>query len=244
MTSDPVRPVAPLLRLRERAEQLRSRITSACEAVGRDPGSVRVLPATKGRDVGYLDALHELGFDAFGESRIGEFARKVRARPTLAWEFIGRFRPEDAALVARHCRLLHSVANPEQVEALELASAMPARKLGVLLQVHLGDDPRKQGWTPAAAHETARAWKWPALTLRGVMIMAPEAIGPDRVGDVFQRGKAAFEQIREIVGPSFDTLSMGMSGDFEPAVRAGATVLRIGTYLAEAWTDTAPLGPR
>ncbi|MCI4367369.1 MAG: YggS family pyridoxal phosphate-dependent enzyme [Thermoplasmata archaeon] len=232
---------SPQDRLRDRHIELQRRVAAACEAVGRDPREVRVLPATKGRDVGYLDALHDLGYSSFGESRIGEFVRKRKARPDLSWEFIGRFRVEDAGLLARDTSLIHSVVDPTQANALEHAGEQLDRSVGVLLQLNLADDARKQGLDEGAAVTMAESWTYPHLPLRGLMVMGPAEVDAATTVDLFRRGRRVFHRLREIAGGNVDTLSMGMSGDFEIALREGATVVRIGTYLAEPWS---PQGPR
>jgi PLP dependent protein len=224
--------------LRRRHEELAGRIAFACAESGRDPRSVRVLPATKGREVEYLDALVALGYGVFAESRIGEFARKQKARPDLSWEYIGRFRPEDAPLLARSARLIHSVVGQDQAEALDRACTVLPRPGAVLLQVNLVGDPRKQGLRAEEAESLARGWPYAGLTLRGLMVLGPAAADARSIAEMFQTGHALFEQIGRTREKAWDTLSMGMSGDFESAVRAGATVVRIGTYLAEAWTGT------
>jgi pyridoxal phosphate enzyme (YggS family) len=226
---------SPTDRLRDRHLELQGRVAAACEAGGRDPREARILPATKGRDVEYLDALHDLGYSSFGESRIGEFARKRKARPDLTWEFIGRFRVEDAGLLARDTSLIHSIVDPTQANALELAGEQLDRSVGVLLQVNLADEARKQGLEEGAAVRMADSWTYPHLTLRGLMVLGPAEVDAATTADLFRRGRRVFQRIREIAGGTVDTLSMGMSGDFEIALREGATVVRIGTYLAEPW---------
>src|SRR5580704_2971703 len=91
-----------------RVRELGERIEAACRESSRTPQEIRVLPATKTQPIEFLDRLHAMGFEIFGESRIGEFARKLQARPSYSWEFIGRFRPADAGLLAKSARLIHS----------------------------------------------------------------------------------------------------------------------------------------
>ncbi|HTT26464.1 MAG TPA: YggS family pyridoxal phosphate-dependent enzyme, partial [Thermoplasmata archaeon] len=127
-----------------------------------------------------------------------------------------------------------------QAVALDAAARGEGRRLAVLLQVNLADDPRKQGLREADALAWVRPWPFDHLAMHGIMVIGPAEGDPDAVATVFQRGAHLFRLLREELGPGVDALSMGMSEDFELAVRAGATDLRIGRYLADAWAAPAP----
>jgi pyridoxal phosphate enzyme (YggS family) len=218
--------------LQDRVADLRARVEAALRAAERGPGEVSIIPASKGMPPELLDALHASGFEVFGESRIGEFVRKLELRPDYLWDFFGRFRIEDAPLLARTTRLVHSVATLEQAEALDHGFRVSGRKGGALLQVNVTGEPRKQGWTEAGASEAASGWRFQHLLLRGLMVIGPRDGGPEQPESAFRSGRQLFDRIRGSAADGFDVLSMGMSDDFEAAIRAGSTLVRIGTLLS------------
>ncbi len=215
---------------------VRARLADAVEAAGRDPGSVQLLPVTKYFPVSDVRILHDLGCREFGESRDQEAAGKVAAlaAPDTRWHMIGRLQRNKARAVARWAYSVHSVDGDRLVDALSRASAAAlaagerSEPLRVLLQVSLDGDPERGGVClpdlPGLADRAAAA---DGLLLDGLMAVPPLGADPDVAFATLAETHRAV--LRD--HPDARTLSAGMTGDLESAVRHGSTCVRVGTAL-------------
>jgi PLP dependent protein len=209
---------------------IRNRIADACESVGRDPRSVTLIAVTKTYPATDVAALASLGVTDIGESKDQEARAKVAELPELSlrWHMVGRLQTNKARSVAGWASAVHSVDRPKLARALADAAGDRAEPLDVFVQVSLDGDPSRGGVLDAdldalcdqiAGHETLR--------LRGLMAVAPMGADPD---DAFATLAGFAERIRA-AHPSAQSLSAGMSGDLEAAIRNGATHVRVGTAL-------------
>jgi PLP dependent protein len=220
--------------------RVRSRMTAACTAAGRDPAEVRLLPVTKTYPARDVALLADLGLLAAAEARVSEAAAKVaevialRPAVRLRWHMVGRLQRNKSGSVARWAVQVQSVDSVRLVEALDRA-ARAAREagqrdapLGVLVQASLDGDPARGGCPlpelDALADRVAAA---PQLRLEGVMGVAPLGVDP---GAAFARLFEAAQRLRRS-HPGAVELSAGMSGDLEEAIAHGSTCVRVGTAL-------------
>ncbi len=193
----------------------------------------RLLAVGKTQPAEALAALHAQGQTAFGENYVQEALAKQAALAELGleWHLIGPLQSNKAALAAAHFDWIQTLDRAKLVPLLARARPPERGPLQVLIQVNIDDEASKSGCAPEAVPELARLIaQHPALRLRGLMaIPAPD---PD-----FDRRRAAFRCMRrlfEALGSEhggIDTLSMGMSDDFELAIAEGATLVRIGSAL-------------
>ena len=197
-----------------------------------DPAA-HLLAVSKTQPPAAVRALHAAGQRAFGENYVQEAMAKQAALAGLAleWHLIGPLQSNKAALAARHFDWVQSVDRVKLVPLLGKARAGAGAPLNVLLQVDIDDEASKSGCRPEEIAALADAvLAEPALRLRGLMAIPKP--WPDEA-----RRIAGFERMRELFlglrasAPGIDTLSMGMSHDFEAALRCGATLVRIGTAL-------------
>lgn len=213
--------------------QLRERVDAACAAAGRDPSSVSLIAVTKTFPASDVRLLAELGVTDVGENRDQEAAPKARdcADLALRWHFIGALQRNKCRSVASYADVVHSVDRDGLVRALSAAAVAAGRPLVSLVQVSL--DPPDAGAGRAgvpieSAQDLADAVAAaPGLTLGGVMAVAPLEVDADLA---FQRLAQVGARIRAS-HPAATMVSAGMSGDFEAAIRHGATHLRVGTAL-------------
>jgi pyridoxal phosphate enzyme (YggS family) len=219
----------------DKLQQVRTRIVTACTAVGRDPASVRLLAVSKTFDADAVRSAHAAGQRAFGENYVQEGVAKIEAlaelRAQLEWHCIGPLQSNKTRLVAAHFDWVHSIDRLKIAE--RLAEHRPAHlpPLSVCLQVNVDGGANKSGVAPEDALALAQAVAaLPRLRLRGLMAIPEPA--PDFASQraLFLRAAAVFEEIRAI-GIEVDTLSLGMSADLEAAVAAGSTMVRIGTAI-------------
>jgi len=224
-----------------RLRALQARIAAAARAAGRSEHSITLVAVSKGHGAPAVAALAQLGVADFGESYLQEALPKMEALAArnLTWHFIGRVQANKTRTLAERFAWVHGVDRLHIADRLAAQRPHHAPPLNVCLQVKLADDAAKGGVgaTDAVALAAAVA-ALPRLRLRGLMCMLPAGLGPGAQLHRFREVRALFERIG--VGlPGFDTLSMGMSDDFEPAIAAGATLVRIGTALFGSRPDSA-----
>jgi PLP dependent protein len=205
----------------ERVAALRERVDEVAVAAGREPGSVAILAVTKThpRDL-VLDALGA-GLCDVGENYVQEARAKYVDLPPCTRHFIGHVQTNKAKAIVGLFDVVQSVDRLEAGLALAKAARDAGRRLRVLVQVNVSPAERF-GAAPAAAPDLAARLREAGLDVDGVM-----AIGPLE-GDVdaaFAAARATFERV------GGTTLSLGMSGDWERAVRYGSTMVRLGTAI-------------
>jgi len=224
---------------------VRNRIETATRDAGRNVDSVTLLAVSKGHSANSIRAIAEAGVRDIGESYLQEALGKIeelRDVP-LTWHFIGRLQANKTKVIAGHFDWVHGVERLKIAERLSEQRPFHARPLNVCLQVNIGGEGSKGGVTVAELPALAAAvGVLPRLKLRGLMCIPPDEDDPTRQRMWFTAMRRALEELN-VAGAGLDTLSMGMSGDFEAAILEGATIVRIGTALfgeRPPATNTAP----
>jgi pyridoxal phosphate enzyme (YggS family) len=216
-----------------RIDEVRSRLARAAAAAGRSAHSVTLLAVGKAQPAELLAAAADCGLRDFGESYLKEALAKMAALAAraLTWHFVGRIQANKTRPIAEHFAWVHTVERlkiAERLAAQRPASALP---LNVCLQVNVAGEASKGGVSPAELPALAAAVaQLPRLALRGLMCIPPEEHDPARQRMWFARLRTLEAQLNT-AGMQLDTLSMGMSGDFEAAILEGATIVRLGTAL-------------
>jgi pyridoxal phosphate enzyme (YggS family) len=210
------------------------RIAAACGRAGRDPGAVALLAVSKNVPADRLRAAVAAGLTTLGENRVQEAEAKVDLVPGANWELVGPLQSNKAR------RALETFARIQSIDSLELAQRLdrlagevhPGRRYPVLVQVNVDQDPGKAGLPPAGTEEAMdQLANLANLAFEGFMTIG-------RLTSTSAEARQTFEGLRETaarvrrrwpgIGPE---LSMGMSDDFELAVEAGATIVRVGRAL-------------
>lgn len=153
---------------------------------------------------------------------------------TVRWHMIGHLQRNKARKVVDVCRLIHSVDSLRLAEELQLIGMKREKPIDVLVQVNCSGERQKFGCAIAAApHLVAEIETMVQLRVRGLMTMAPLSDRAEDSRGTFARCRELFDEIRESgdVPPSFNILSMGMSGDFEIAIEEGANMVRVGSAI-------------
>ncbi len=217
--------------LRANLNQVRARIAAAATRYGRDANAVHLLAVSKGHSADSVRCLAQQGQTDFGENYLQEALTKIASLSDLplTWHYTGQLQSNKTRAVAEHFHWVHTV-DRERI-AIRLNEQRPhhAAPLNVCLQILLYEEPGKGGIPPQAAATLANQIRsLPRLKLRGLMCIPPAT-------DDFDQQRAWFEQLASCLrdlnakGFALDTLSMGMSGDLEAAIAAGATWVRVGT---------------
>jgi len=178
-------------------------------------------------------AVAQQGVRDFGESYVQEGLDKIEALRdlSLTWHFIGRLQANKTRPVAASFDWVHAVDRLKIAERLSEQRPFHAPPLNVCLQVNIGGEGSKGGVTTAELPALATAVAaLPRLKLRGLMCIPPDEDDPSRQRAWFASLRRELEALNA-AGAQLDTLSMGMSGDFESAILEGATLVRIGTAL-------------
>jgi pyridoxal phosphate enzyme (YggS family) len=200
-----------------------ARIRARIQAAGGDPEGIEIVAATKNRSVEDCRAAVAAGLATLGENRVQEALTKMDGVPGAHWHLIGHLQTNKVRHVGRF-ELVQSL------DSLRLAEAIAARGgAAVLLEVNVTREPQKHGVEPEDAVSTA-AGVAALLDLRGLMGMAPLGADPR---PAFAELRRLRDQAEQRLGSALPILSMGMSEDFEAAVRAGSTMLRLGRVLFE-----------
>jgi hypothetical protein len=219
--------------LPERLLEVRQRMARAAARAGRSAQSVTLLGITKGQPAAVVRAAADLGLDDFGESYLQEALEKLDALQdrTLTWHFVGRIQANKTRPIAERFAWVHAVDRLRIAARLSEQRPHHAPPLNVCLQVRLGDEASKGGVAadelPALAGAVAQL---PRLKLRGLMCIPPQESEAARQHAWFGELRRLYAKLNA-GGAALDTLSMGMSGDFEAAIEEGATMVRIGTAL-------------
>jgi PLP dependent protein len=213
---------------------VRARMEAAALQAGRDPASVRLLAVSKAWPASAIEAAHAAGQMDFGENYLQEALPKLASfkhQPGLIWHFIGTLQSNKTRQVAEHFSWVHTVDRERIAQRLSEQRPVTRPPLNVCIEVRLGDEPEKSGVMPEAVASLAYYIKGLSrLRLRGLM-----CIPPPTTDMVSQRSR--FHRLRDLYdvlnnqGHGLDTLSMGMSGDFEAAILEGSTMVRVGTAI-------------
>ena len=216
----------------ERLDRVLAEITRQCEASGRDPASVDLLPVSKKQPDAKISEVFALGRNTLGENRVHELAQKAKRLVGLGirWHMVGSVQTNKVKqlLEVPNLVLLESLDRASLADALEKALAGPGRRLRVLLQVNATDERTKHGCQPDDAAELGDHLQQncPSLDLCGVMAMGPLEGDP---APVFRAVATLHAHLQESTGLDLPILSMGMTDDMAAAIAAGSTVVRVGT---------------
>jgi PLP dependent protein len=212
---------------------VRSRIRQAAIAAGRDPATVTLVAVTKAQTAESIRAAATAGVTDFGENYLQEAIAKMDrlADLKLVWHFIGGIQSNKTRAIAERFDWVHSIDRMSIVRRLSEQRPHHAPPLNVCIQVELVPEPTKGGIRPGEVAQLASAAaQVPGVRLRGLMCVPPPQADVMADRALFARLRALLEELNAN-GHKLDTLSMGMSGDFEAAIAEGATMIRIGTAI-------------
>jgi PLP dependent protein len=213
---------------------VQERIVGAARRAGRAPDAVLLVAVSKTVDVERVRSAIAAGVPALGENRVQEAREKIavlgRPRP---WHLIGHLQTNKVKDALESFDLIHSVDRVPLAEALSRRAAEAGRRMDVLVQVNVGEEPQKGGLRAdelRAALETMGGL--PGLRLRGLMTIPPLPHEPEDSRPYYKEMRKLLEDARRWGHePDLAELSMGMSGDFEVGVEEGATIVRVGTAI-------------
>lgn len=207
----------------------------AAKAKSSDPTrSIDLVVVSKTQPVAKIQEAYRAGARLFGENRVQEVVDKTGLirEPGLSWHFIGHLQTNKVRHILDQVSLIHSLDRVSLAKELNKRALSQERTIDALLQVNMAGEVQKHGMAPEDVLPFLESLgDYPALRVRGLMFMAPNAENKEEVRPYFRQMKALFDTIRQRALPQVDMthLSMGMSGDYPIALEEGATMIRIGT---------------
>lgn len=201
------------------------------------PAGVRLVAVSKFHPVEKLMAAYEAGQRRFGESRVQELLAKEPQMPAdVEWHFIGHLQTNKVKQLVGKASLIESIDSERLLDMVDQESRKAGVTTRVLMQVHVAREETKFGFWPEELLDYFRARKFENLTnthICGVMGMASNTDDAERVSQDFAAIAEVYKEILRLCPDlrGFDTLSMGMSGDWPLAVEQGSNMVRIGTAI-------------
>lgn len=220
----------------KRLDTIQRKIAEAAFRSGRNPDDIQIVGVTKTVSPDRIADAVKAGLGILGGNYIQETLEKIDALGLhdVSWHFIGRLQSNKAKYAILHFDLIHSVHNEKLALELNRQAAKKAMVQPVLIQVNTGGEDTKTGVSPNDAIDLLRRISpLDNISVRGLMTMPPYFDAPERARPFFRALNDLKKQIEDaaIKNVSMDTLSMGMTGDYDVAVEEGATLVRIGTAI-------------
>lgn len=215
-------------------QQVQTRIAQACQRVGRDLDSVRLLAVSKTFAEADLRLAYAAGCRYFGENKVQEAYSKAENMQDLAdlqWSVIGHLQTNKAKYVARFASEFQALDNLKLAASLNKYLAKAGRTLDVFVQVNTSNETSKYGIEgDQLISFVSQLTEFKQLNIKGLMTLAIFSQDAEQVRQCFCRLRKLREQMHQQLPwtQAMDQLSMGMSGDFEIAIEEGATVVRVG----------------
>jgi PLP dependent protein len=223
---------------------VRERMAAAAHRASRSPDDIALMAVTKTFGPDTIRAAYDAGQRLFGENRVQEFAEKAPALRDLAgagFHMIGHLQTNKAGKAVEVFSAVDSVDSLRLAEKLNAAAASASKRIPVLIELNLGGEESKSGLNPVSLDFGAlleSAARLDHLDFRGLMTVPPFTANPEGSRPFFRRLREIRDRIaaRNLPSIRLETLSMGMSHDFEVAIEEGSTCVRLGTAIFGART--------
>ena len=219
--------------IKEHLTEVKERIEQACIRSGRNPGEVTLIAVSKTKPVPMLEEAYAAGARDFGENKVQEIAAKKPELPEdIRWHMIGHLQRNKVGQVLGKAVLIHSVDSLRLARQIETDAAKAGLDVDILLEVNVAREESKYGFMLEEVEDAIMTIKdFPHVHIKGLMTIAPFVENPEENRGIF---KKLFEFAVDIDKKNIDNvtmgvLSMGMTGDYEVAVKEGATMVRVGT---------------
>jgi pyridoxal phosphate enzyme (YggS family) len=217
---------------------VQTRMAQAATRAGRDPAAVTLVAVSKLHPFAAVEAAYAAGQRDFGENRVEELWPKVREAEArglteIRWHLIGTVQSRKSHLAVGPFVLIHSVDRVKLAERISRDAVATGVVMPVLLEVNVSGEASKHGFSAEAALAVAPDLvDLPGLRVAGLMTMAPYELEAEQTRPVFRRTRELAQRLAAVaLQAAWDTLSMGMTNDFEVAIEEGATLVRVGSAI-------------
>lgn len=225
----------PKSSVEQRIQRVVDEIRTTALRIGRDPAQIRVVAVSKQKTVSDIRALSTQGFRDFGESYVSEALPKLDALASAGctWHYVGVIQSNKTKRLAQYFDWIQSIDRIHIGRRLAAArDEFSTTPLNICVQVNIDEEPTKSGVSvdqvPVLVEQLQQ---FPQLQIRGLMAIPTPQTQLDATRNSFRRMRELFEQLQTQTSSHWDTLSMGMTGDYVIAIEEGATMVRIGTAL-------------
>lgn len=219
----------------ENIAAVRQQMDQAARETGRTGADVILVGASKMNDAAACQEAIAAGIDALGENRVQEMTAKLaeNAYAGRPLHFIGHLQRNKVRQVVGKADLIQSVGSTELLQEIEKAAGRLELCQDILLEVNIGGEAAKSGFAPQEVENAAaQAKEMGHVRVRGLMTIPPADATREENVVYFQKVQALYVDInRKMYDNGLEYLSMGMSGDFADAIRAGANMVRVGTAI-------------
>ena len=196
---------------------------------------VQLIAVSKTKPNADIMELYNLGHRAFGENYVQELVDKAAQLPKdIQWHFIGHLQSNKVKYIASFVHLIHGVDSEKLLQEINKQALKQNRIIDCLLQVHIASEETKFGFDEESLNEfiqSGRLANYPNIRIKGLMGMASFSEDQDLLTKEFRSLKNMYDQSNTQLNHSLDTLSMGMSSDYQLAVKLGSNMVRIGSLL-------------
>ena len=219
----------------EHIAAVRREMAEAARESGCSERDIFLVGASKMNDAAACREAIAAGIDVLGENRVQEMIQKLseHAYDGAPLHFIGHLQRNKVKQVVGHVDLIQSVGSIELLDEIEKVAAARDLVQDILLEVNIGREEAKSGFAPDAVFQAAEAaMSRPHVRVRGLMTIPPADADRDANMRYFDKVRALYVDINtNLFHNELKYLSMGMSGDYEDAIRTGATMVRVGTAI-------------
>ena len=193
------------------------------------PSNVNILAVSKGFKSQDIKTIQNIGQNDFGESKVQEAVEKqliLKDLKQIKWHFIGRIQSNKVRKIVQNFKYIHSVDSFEKLQKISSISFEEKKNPLIMLQIKLSDDPSKGGLKPELLISKWKEIKeLKNITLKGLMTINPRGLSSKENLDLFRKCRSLADSLQ------LPDCSMGMSGDWEEAIDAGSTWLRLGSLI-------------
>lgn len=220
----------------ENVSRVRAQMAQAALRCGRNPEEIKLCAATKMNDAEAVRQAIAAGVDCCGENRVQELTAKLaeNAYAGAPVHFIGHLQTNKVRQVVGKVDLIQSVDSAHLLRAVDREAGRQGIRQDILLEINIGNEASKGGFSPEEILPLLENFgEFSNVCVKGLMAIPPISRFPGENLEFFQKMRQISVDIRDIINDNVkvDCLSMGMSGDFEDAIAAGSTMIRVGTAI-------------
>jgi pyridoxal phosphate enzyme (YggS family) len=197
-----------------------------------------LVAVSKTHPVAAIQEVYDEGIRDFGENRVQELMDKAPLLPNdIHWHFIGHLQTNKVKYIAPFIHLIHSVDSARLAKTINQQALKNSRTIDILLQMHIAMEESKFGFSEQELMDFLEegSWRqWNGIRIRGLMGMATFTDNQEKIRTEFKGLKDFFDRVKQIYFKNdiyFDTLSMGMSGDYHIALEEGSNMIRVGSLI-------------
>ncbi len=202
------------------------------------PTPVRLVAVSKFHPCEAIESAYAVGQRIFGESKVQELQEKYEALPKdIEWHFIGHLQTNKVKYIAPYIAMIHAVDSFKLLTEINKQAAKAGRVIPCLLEIHIAQEDSKYGFTMNSCREMLEKGEWKSLnhiSIAGVMGMATNTSDSNQIRKEFESLHSFFNELKSNYFSErgeFKEISMGMSHDYQLAVEAGSTLVRVGSHI-------------